>query len=224
MQYRNYCKNSCLYDTHACSINATKRLSGSGSQISAVLSAPSYEMTSGPGRHRPCGQSLPGKRRQVARRSGTARRLIRVLLNYREISDSRYWVGAGCEAAFRAGRTIQEEGMEKYRPATATMGILILSACGSSPPATSPGPDTAVPHQEIEVDTAITGATMPVDNESGLGTLASNGRDLVNCGRTRRTGSRIPREICEANAFNGLYPSGGMTMSTAKESGPRWGN
>jgi hypothetical protein len=55
-------------------------------------------------------------------------------------------------------------------------------------------------------------------NESGLGTLASNGRDLIDCSRKRRLGTRIPRRVCDPTSFNGLYPSAGLNMGTAKES------
>lgn len=100
------------------------------------------------------------------------------------------------------------------------LGVLILSACGSSPTTFADSAAASVPKTPEHV-TLETDATIDPDaelNDTGLGTLAENGRDLRNCGHTRRLGSRIPRDVCDPTSFNGLYPSGGLNMGTPKES------
>lgn len=116
--------------------------------------------------------------------------------------------------------------MKTYQTAIPALAILVLAACGSAP-TQAPAEQRAGPVERPDMNsaqaTAVDTTTETDADESGLGTLASNGRGLMNCGRVKRTGSRIPRDVCGPNSFNGLYPSG-VNMSTYKESGPRWGN
>lgn len=102
---------------------------------------------------------------------------------------------------------------------------MAVSACASSP-ATTSTPErraTSAPPPEVSIKTEGMAENEEGD-ESGLGTLASNGRDLIDCGRKRRLGTRIPRRVCDPNSFNGMYPSAGINMGTARESQPGYGS
>ena len=68
------------------------------------------------------------------------------------------------------------------------------------------------------------GANEVAENESGLGTIAYTQQREKKCGRQARTGSRIQREICTPDGFNGLYPAPKINMGTANESQPGYGN
>lgn len=113
-------------------------------------------------------------------------------------------------------------------------GMLVLAAfvlvgCGTtstlSNPPTSTGAQSseANPVQSDKAPQAIATANEPAD-AAGLGQIVYSGRDVIDCGRTRRTGSRIPRDVCRPNSFNGLFPSGGINMGTAREGQPSYGN
>lgn len=96
------------------------------------------------------------------------------------------------------------------------LGLVFLSACSSSPPTghAHPGRDAVPPSAQVDAD--IIGG-----EQSGLGGVVYS-KARVTCERRVRTGTRIPRDICGANGFNGLFPSG-INTGTAGESQPGYG-
>ena len=107
------------------------------------------------------------------------------------------------------------------------IGVSLLVGCGTTGSMqNSPAQAGSAPSEQ-----AASGATpQPIatandtSDAAGLGQIVYSGRDVIDCGRTRRTGSRIPRDVCRPTSFNGLFPSGGINMGTARESQPAYGN
>ena len=114
--------------------------------------------------------------------------------------------------------------MGTIRAGVVAFSALALCACASSPTESQPEKATkAGPPQQVTIETEGM-VEASENNDSGIGTLASNGRDLIDCGRKRRLGTRIPRRVCDPTSFNGLYPSAGINMGTPKESQPGYGS
>ena len=91
------------------------------------------------------------------------------------------------------------------------MGLLLV-ACGSSPTLDNPfGETDAVGVADI------------VPDVPGLGPIVYRGQEPVQCVKKTRTGTRIPREVCNADAFNGLFP-GGIDMGAEGEAQPGYGH
>ena len=114
-----------------------------------------------------------------------------------------------------------------------SIAVMVLPACETTP--RSPEPDAAPSSQSMPIaksvpDAANDGVKVAeaIHNDDdagenpGLGTIVYNGKPLVECGQQLRTGSRIRREVCVPDGYNGMYPSGGINMGTAKESQPRY--
>ena len=120
--------------------------------------------------------------------------------------------------------------MKLVESALIILACLAFAACSSTP--TTTGTREGTPGGAGVDAGAGTGmrpipksaAAKSADDSPGITTLSSNGRDLKQCGRNLRTGSRIPRNVCQPTGFNGMYPSAGMNMGTARESQPGYGN
>lgn len=115
--------------------------------------------------------------------------------------------------------------MISHRAGIVSMAITLLSACAGSPQHS--GPDraqaakpVALEKPEPATNDGVEGIHQGNDipDISGIGTIVYVGRPLVKCGQLVRLGSRIRRELCNADGFNGMYPSGGINMGTALES------
>lgn len=101
--------------------------------------------------------------------------------------------------------------------------LFALTACGTTPiPIYEAGnsPPTSLPVAQAteSQDSADIHRSTEIQGASGLGTFVYTGRPLAECPPIVRTGSRIPRPICIADGYNGMFPSGGINMGTAKES------
>lgn len=105
------------------------------------------------------------------------------------------------------------------------LGVSMLVGCGTTGTTSSASSTASAPvpvaGQALPQSVATNGDT---SETSGLGQIVYSGRDVIDCGRTRRTGSRIPRDVCRPSSFNGLFPSGGINMGTAREGQPSYGN
>jgi len=125
--------------------------------------------------------------------------------------------------------------MNMSRAAILTMAITGLSACGSTP--NTSGSDAvpiakSAPVAKSVADVAETAVDVvdtihngdDIEDANGLGTIVYNGKPLIECGRQLRTGSRIRRQVCRPDGYNGMFPSGGINVGTAKESQVGYGN
>jgi len=119
--------------------------------------------------------------------------------------------------------------MKLHRTSVVAMTIAVLSACGATPnqsgsdsaPISEPSP-VAV-HDGIEITDNVR-ENDGVSDTSGLGIIVYSGRPLAQCVRRVRTGSRIRRETCGSDAFDSMYPSGGIDVGTGTESQTGYGN
>ena len=92
--------------------------------------------------------------------------------------------------------------------------LLSLTACGLSPP---------IGNSAQQSKSDINPTAEVVANNSGLsGITHAESLNRRDCRRHVRTGSRIARNACKANSFNGLFP-GGVNLDTAGESQPGYG-
>lgn len=98
-----------------------------------------------------------------------------------------------------------------------TLCLSLLSACGSLP-----ATGTTVAARDSIPSTVDRNADIIEVDGSGLGTIVYNSNRMT-CERRVRTGTRIPRDVCRADGFNGMFPSGGLNMGTAGESQPGYG-
>lgn len=98
-----------------------------------------------------------------------------------------------------------------------TFCLSLLSACSSSP-----ATGTTVASRDSIPSTIDRNAEIIDVDGSGLGTVVYNSARM-SCERRVRTGTRIRRDICRADGFNGLFPSGGLNMGTAGEHQPGYG-
>ena len=87
---------------------------------------------------------------------------------------------------------------------------LLLAACGSSPAIDNPS--------AVAANDGVSAADILPDIP-GLGPIVYRGQEPVQCTKKTRTGTRIPRDVCRADAFNGLFP-GGIDMGSAGEAIP----
>lgn len=97
------------------------------------------------------------------------------------------------------------------------MGLLLV-ACGSSPTLDNP---SAEPVAVAANDSVSADDILP--DIPGLGPIVYRGQEPVQCSKKIRTGTRIPREVCRADAFNGLFPVG-IDMGSAGEAIPGYGS
>ncbi len=93
------------------------------------------------------------------------------------------------------------------------MGLLLV-ACGSSPTLDNPS--------AVAANDGVSAADILPDIP-GLGPIVYRGQEPVQCAKKTRTGTRIPREVCRADAFNGLFP-GGIDMGAEGEAQPGYGH
>lgn len=89
---------------------------------------------------------------------------------------------------------------------------LLLVACGSSPTFDNPSGET------VAVDAADIVPDVP-----GLGPIVYRGQESVQCAKRTRAGTRIPRDVCRADSFNGLFPAG-FDMGAEGEAQPGYGH
>lgn len=96
------------------------------------------------------------------------------------------------------------------------MGLLLV-ACGSSPTLDNPAgePVAVAGNDGVSADEIL-------PDIPGLGPIAYRGQEPAQCPRKTRLGTRIPRDVCRANAFNGLFPAG-INMGSAGEAQPGYG-
>ncbi len=97
-----------------------------------------------------------------------------------------------------------------------SMGLLLV-ACGSSPTLDNPSGEPVA----VAVDDSVSADDI-VPDIPGLGPIVYRGQEPVQCTKKTRTGTRIPREVCKADVFNGLFP-GGIDMGSAGEAQPGYG-
>lgn len=104
----------------------------------------------------------------------------------------------------------------KWLPTTVIILLACsLAACASNKSATStPGSTQAAAGAEQ--------ATDPATEDAGLGPIVYNGQTMAECDKQVRTGTRIRRQVCKPNAFNGLFP-GGINMGVRGEKQPGYG-
>ena len=117
--------------------------------------------------------------------------------------------------------------MKTLHAGIAVIGVSMLVGCGTTESLRSTSSQSDVPTSQQSGDRAAPQSVATANetgDAAGLGQIVYSGRDVIDCGRTRRTGSRIPRDVCRPSSFNGLFPSGGINMGTAKESQPGYGN
>ncbi len=96
------------------------------------------------------------------------------------------------------------------------MGLLLV-ACGSSPTLDNPSGEPVV----VAANDGVSADDILPDIP-GLGPIVYRGQEPVQCTKKTRTGTRIPRNVCRADAFNGLFP-GGIDLGAAGESQPGYG-
>ena len=89
----------------------------------------------------------------------------------------------------------------------------VLWACAASPPASNSAGEPAPVPANVGDEAA---------DATGLGPIVYSGQSMAECRRQMRTGTRIRREVCNPNAFNGLFP-GGVNLGTGGESQPGYG-
>ena len=96
------------------------------------------------------------------------------------------------------------------------LALVFLTACSSSPTVVSADGQSAPSVASTEPDGQVA-------DDTGLGPIVYSGQARASCERRVRTGTRIPRDICHADGFNGMFPSGGLNMGTAGEGQPGYG-
>ncbi len=96
--------------------------------------------------------------------------------------------------------------------------VMLLVACGSSPTLDNPSGEPVA----VAVDDSVSADDI-VPDIPGLGPIVYRGQEPVQCTKKTRTGTRIPREVCRADAFNGLFP-GGIDMGAEGEAQPGYGS
>ena len=89
------------------------------------------------------------------------------------------------------------------------MGLLLV-ACGSSPTLDNPS--------AVSANDGVSAAEILPDIP-GLGPIVYRGQEPVQCTKKTRAGTRIPRDVCRADSFNGLFPAG-FDMGSAGEAIP----
>jgi predicted small secreted protein len=131
--------------------------------------------------------------------------------------------------------------MKLFPTVMIVIAATLLSACGITPNSSGAditnGADAAKVSKSTPVAKSVPVATddrvdaVDAGNQAdgagenaGLGAIVYNGKPLIECGRRLRTGSRIPRQVCSPDGYNGMYPSGGINVGTAKESQVGYGN
>ncbi len=91
---------------------------------------------------------------------------------------------------------------------------LLLAACGSSPSIDNPSGEPVAVAANDRVSAADILPDIP-----GLGPIVYRGQEPVQCTKKTRAGTRIPRNVCRADSFNGLFPAG-FDMGSAGEAIP----
>lgn len=80
--------------------------------------------------------------------------------------------------------------------------VLMLAACGSSPPVVQPGrAELGIPPTATTVDNTETIAITIANENRGSGVLVYNERTRAECKRRARPGSRIYRLNCDAVVY-----------------------
>lgn len=95
--------------------------------------------------------------------------------------------------------------------------VLLLVACGSSPTLDNAAGEPV----DVAADDSVSADDI-VPDIPGLGPIAIRGQQPAQCIRKTRLGTRIPRDVCRANGFNGLFPAG-INMGSAGEAQPGYG-
>lgn len=108
-----------------------------------------------------------------------------------------------------------------YLPVLLVVG---LSACASAP---DPGAnadamlnsETSASNQIDTKNGVIEVSNTDIDNlsASDQDVVVHSGKALRDCRRRKRTGTRIPRDVCDPSAFNGLYPGPSINLGTHGE-------
>lgn len=91
---------------------------------------------------------------------------------------------------------------------------LLLVACGSSPTLDNPSAEPVA----VAANDSVSAADILPDIP-GLGPIVYRGQEPVQCTKKTRAGTRIPRDVCRADSFNGLFPAG-FDMGSAGEAIP----